>query len=302
LLVFSPLGTPSNTAIQKYLNAKQVPQLFVASGATKWGDPQNFPWTMGWQPSYQTESRIFARYILQNKPDGKVALMYQNDEYGKDYLKGLKDGLGDKAVLMIVAEESYEPSEPTIDSHIVKLKSSGADVFVNFSTPKFAAQAIKKAAEIGWKPTHFLNSVSASVGAVMKPAGLDNSQGIISAAYSMDPTDPQWKDHAATREWTLFMEKYYPGGDTADSINVFGYNLARTLVQVLAQCGNDLTRKNVMKQAASLRDFIPGLVLPGIRINTSPTDFYPIEQMQLMKFDGVSWKLFGPIASGAANG
>ena len=298
LLVFNSLGTPSNTAIQKYLNSKKVPQLFVATGATKWGDPKNFPWTMGWQPTYQSESRIYAKYLLQTKPDAKIAVIYQNDDYGKDYLKGLKDGLGPKAASMIVAEESYEVSEPTIDSHIVKLKSSNADVLFTFATPKFAAQTIKKLGEIGWKPTHFLNNVSASVGSVIKPAGLDNAQGIISASYGMDPTDGQWKDNPGMKEWVAFMDKYNPSADKTDAGNLYGYGVARTLVQVLKQCGDNLTRENVMKQAASLKDFETGTLLPGIKINTSPTDFYPIEQLQLQRFKGETWELFGDVMSG----
>jgi branched-chain amino acid transport system substrate-binding protein len=302
LLIFNPLGTPPNTAIQGYLNKKGVPQLFVATGATKWGDPEHFPWTMGWQPSYQSEARIYAKYILKEKPDAKIAVFYQNDDYGKDYLKGLKDGLGAKAAAMIVAEESYEVSEPTIDSHIVKLKASNADVFMDFTGAKFAAQSIKKMGEIGWKPIHILNSVSTSIGAVMKPAGLDASQGVISAAYVMDPADPQWKDHPAMKEWVAFMDKDNPSADKLDSFNIYAYNVARTLVQVLKQCGDDLTRENVMKQAANLKDFESGPLLPGIKVNTSPTDFYPLEQLQLMKFEGESWKLFGPVLSGEASG
>ena len=298
LLVFNSLGTPSNTAIQKYLNGKKVPQLFVATGATKWGDPKNFPWTIGWQPTYQSESRIYAKYLLQIKPDAKIAVIYQNDDYGKDYLKGLKDGLGPKAASMIVAEESYEVSEPTIDSHIVKLKSTNADVLFTFATPKFAAQTIKKLGEIGWKPMHFLNNVSASVGSVIKPAGMDNAQGIISASYGMDPTDGQWKDNAGMKEWVTFMDKYNASADKTDAGNLYGYAVARTLVQVLKQSGDNLTRENVMKQAASLKDFETGTLLPGIKINTSATDFYPIEQLKLQRFKGETWELFGDVMSG----
>ncbi len=302
LIVFQPLGTPSNTAIQGYLNKKGVPQLFVATGATKWGDPQHFPWTMGWAPTYQAEARIYAKYLLENKPDAKVAIMFQNDDYGKDYLKGFKDGLGDKAAKMIIAEESYEVSEPTIDSHIVRLKSSGADVFFNVATPKFAAQAIKKVAELGWKPMHIMNSVAGSVGATLKPAGLDNSQGIISATYGMDATDPQWNSNPNMKEWVAFMDKWNPSADKSDAGNLYGYNVARTLVQVLKQCGDDLTRENIMKQAANLKDFEPGTLLPGIKINTSPTDFYPIEQLQLQRFKGETWERFGPVMSGEISG
>ncbi len=301
LLVFNSLGTPSNTAIQKYLNSKKVPQMFVATGATKWGEPKEFPWTIGWQPTYQAEGRIYAKYILQNKPDAKIAVMFQNDDFGKDYLKGLKDGLGAKAS-MIVMEDSYEVSEPSVDSHIVKLKSTNADVFVTIATPKFAAQTIKKLAELSWKPMHFLVNVSASVGSVMKPAGFENSQGIISANYAIDPTDPQWKDTQGYKDWLAFMDKYAPSADKTDGGNVYGYNVARTLVQALKQSGDNLTRENVMKQAASLKDFETGMLLPGVKINTSATDFYPIEQLQLMRFKGETWELFGPVMSGDING
>jgi len=302
LFMFNQLGTPTNTAIQGYLNKRGVPQLFVGTGATKWGDPEHFPWTMGWQPTYQAEGRIYAKYILQNVPNPKIAIMYQNDDYGKDYVKGLKDGLGDKATAMVVAEDSYETSEPTIDSHIVKLAASGANVFYNVSIAKYSAQAIKKIHEMGWKPLHILNGVSTSIGAVMKPAGLDASQGVLSTAYLMDPTDPQWKDNPGMKEWYAFMDKWNPSADKTDAFNIYGYAVARTLVQVLKQCGDDLTRANVMKQAASLTDFQPGVLLPGIKINTGPTDFYPIEQEQLMRFKGETWELFGPVLSGEASG
>ena len=300
LLILNSLGTAHNTAIQKYMNAKKVPQLFVATGATKFGDPKNFPWTMGWQPNYQSEGRIFAQYILKNHPDGKIGILFQNDDYGKDYVKGLKDGLAGK--MMIVAELPYEATDPTVDSQMVSLKASGADIFYNVTTPKFAAQSIKKAAEIGWKPVHLLNSVSASVGAVMKPAGLENGKGVLTAVYGKDPTDPVWKDDPGMKEWVAFMDKYYPDGDKSSSFPVYGYSIARTMVQVLQQCGNDLTRENVMRQAASLKDFETGMALPGITINTSPTDFYPIEQMQMGRFTGESFVPFGPILSGEVGG
>ncbi|UTD26156.1 ABC transporter substrate-binding protein [Bradyrhizobium sp. WD16] len=302
LLIFNSLGTPSNTAIQKYMNAKKVPQLFVATGATKWNEPKEFPWTMGWQPNYQSETRIYAKYILKEKPNAKIAVLYQNDDYGKDYLKGLKDGLGAKAASMIVAEESYEVSEPTIDSHIVKLKSTNGDVFVNITTPKFAAQAIKKVAEIGWKPVHFLNNVSASIGSVIKPAGFDNAQDIISVAYLMDAVDPQWKDDPAMKGFDTFLAKYFPDANRADGGVMVGYNVAQTLVQVLKQCGDNLTRANVMKQAASLKDFRSSNLLPGIKINTSATDFAPIEQVQLERMKGERWELFGAVLSGEIGG
>jgi branched-chain amino acid transport system substrate-binding protein len=298
LLILNSLGTAHNTAIQKYMNAKKVPQLFVATGATKFGDPKNFPWTMGWQPNYQSEGRIFAAYVLKNHPNGKIGVLFQNDDYGKDYVRGLKDGLGDKAKMMIVAELPYEATDPTVDSQIVSLKASGADIFYNVTTPKFAAQAIKKAGEIGWKPVHLLNSVSASVGAVIRPAGIEHAQGIFTALYGKDPTDPQWKDDPGVKEWLAFMDRYYPDGDKTSSFPVYGYSVARTMVQVLRQCGDDLTRANVMKQAASLKDFETGMALPGIKINTSPTDFYPIEQMQMGKFEGETFKPFGPILNG----
>ncbi len=302
LLIFNSLGTPPNSAIHKYMNAKKVPQLFVATGATKWNDPKDFPWTMGWQPNYQSETRIYAKYLLKNKPDAKIAVLYQNDDYGKDYLKGLKDGLGAKAASMIVAEESYETTEPTIDSHIVKLKSTGADVFMNITTPKFAAQAIKKIAEIGWKPMHFLNNVSASVGSVIKPAGFDASQDIISAAYVKDASDKQWDNDPGMKEFYAFMNKWFPEGDKLDGGTVVGYGVAQTLVQVLKQCGDNLTRENVMKQAASLKDFRTEVLLPGIKINTGPNDFAPISQLQLMKFKGEKWELFGDVISGDVSG
>jgi branched-chain amino acid transport system substrate-binding protein len=297
LLIFNSLGTPPNSAIHKYMNQKKVPQLFVATGATKWNDPKNFPWTMGWQPSYQSETQIYAKYILKNMPNAKIAVLYQNDDYGKDYLKGLKDGLGTKGLKMIVAEDSYETTEPTIDSHILKLKASGADVFVDLSIPKFAAQAIRKMAEIGWKPTHFLNSVSASVSATMKPAGFDNGQGVISAQYLKDPTDPQWKNDPDIKAWNAFLDKYYPDANRSDAFVIYGYAVSQTMVQVLKQCGDDLTRANVMKQAANLHDVVVAGLLPGVKINTSPTDFAPLSQLQLIRFKGQTWERFGDIIS-----
>jgi branched-chain amino acid transport system substrate-binding protein len=296
LLIFQSLGTPSNTAIHKYMNARKVPQLFVATGATKWGDPKNFPWTMGWQPNYQSESRVLAKYLLDKHPKGKIGVLYQNDDYGKDYLKGLKDGLAGK--MQIVAELPYEPADPTVDSQIISLKASGADIFFNVATPKFAAQAIRKAAEIGWKPVHLLNSVSASVGSVLKPAGFENSVGIISTNYIKDPTDPQWKDDPAFKAWVAFMDKYYPEGDKTVSFTVYGYSVAQTLVQVLKQAGDNLTRENVMRQAASLKNVDIGMLIPGVKVNTSPTDFFPIEQMIMTRFNGKNFENFGPVISG----
>jgi ABC-type branched-subunit amino acid transport system substrate-binding protein len=302
LFIFNSLGTPSNSAIQKYMNSKKVPQLFVATGATKWNDPKDFPWTMGWQPSYQSESQIYAKYLLKEKPDARIAVLYQNDDYGKDYLKGLKDGLGAKAASMIVAEESYETSEPTVDNHIVKLKSTNADVFIDIATPKFAAQAIKKVAEIEWKPLHILNNVGASVGSVLKPAGFENSQGIISAAYLKDVSDPQWENDSGMKKFLAFLAKEFPEGNKLDNSVVVGYGVVQTVIQVLTQCGDNLTRENIMKQAANLKDFRTEMLLPGIKINTGPTDFAPISQLQLQRFRGEKWELFGDVISADVGG
>src|ERR1700720_3366514 len=301
LFIFNSLGTPSNSAIHKYMNSKKVPQLFVATGATKWNDPKEFPWTMGWQPNYQSEAHIYAKYLLKEKPDAKIAVLYQNDDYGKDYLKGLKDGLGAKAS-NIVAEESYETTEPSVDNHIVKLKATGADVFIDITTPKFAAQAIKKNSEIGWKPLHILNNVAASVGSVIKPAGYENSQGIISAAYLKDVSDPQWDNDPGMKQFLDFLAKDFPEGNKLDGSVIVGYGVAQTLVQVLKQCGDNLTRENIMKQAANLKEFRTEVLLPGVMINTSPTDFAPISQLQLERFKGEKWELFGDVISGDVGG
>jgi len=295
LLVFQSLGTPPNSAIHKYMNAKKVPQLFVATGATKWNDPKHYPWTMGWQPNYQTEGRIYAEHILKNNPKAKIGILYQNDDYGKDYLKGFRDGLGAKASSMIVKEVSYEVADPTVDSQMVQLQASGADTFFNITTPKFAAQAIRKAYDSGWKPTHYLNNVSVSIASVLKPAGLEKSIGLISTAYLKDPNDPQWKNDPAVKEWQAFVDKYLPGANLPPAFTSYGYAVSQTLHQVLKQCGNDLSRANIIKQAANLKNFRPELLLPGIRINTSPTDFAPIESEQLARFDGEKWERFGPI-------
>ena len=297
LLVFNPLGTPSNTAIEKHMNGKKVPQLFVATGATKWNEPKDFPWTMGWQPSYQSEARIYAKYLIKEKPGAKIAVLFQNDDFGKDYLKGLRDGLGAKSS-MIVAEEGYETSEPSIDGHIVKLKASGADVFISITTPKFAAQAIKKLAEMNWTPLHIVSNVSASVGGVIKPAGFENAQGILSAAYAKDGADAQWDNDPGMKKFLDFLTKYYPDGNKLDGSVVYGYGAAQTMVKVLQMCGDDLTRENVMKQAASLKSFTPDTLLPGVTINTSATDFAPIKQLQMMRFKGEKWELFGDIING----
>jgi branched-chain amino acid transport system substrate-binding protein len=298
LFIFQPLGTAANTSIQKYMNTKKVPQLFVATGATKFGDPKNFPWTMGWQPNYQSESRIYAQYLMKNHPNGKIGILYQNDDYGKDYVKGLKDGLGEKAKTMIISEQPYETSDPTVDSQIINLKASGADVFFNVTTPKFAAQAIKKAHEIGWKPVHLLNNVSTSVGSVLKPAGLEAAKDVLSTGYLKDPTDPTWDKDLGKKEWLAFMDKYFPDGDKTSSFTAYGYSVAQTAEMVLKQCGDDLTRENVMKQAASLKSVQLPMAIPGVVLNTSATDFYPFKQMQMQKFNGERWELFGPVMSG----
>jgi branched-chain amino acid transport system substrate-binding protein len=300
LLIFNPLGTPSNSAIQKYMNAKKVPQIFVSSGAAKWNDPKNFPWTIGWQPSYQVEGRIYGAYILKNYPGKTIGVLYQNDDFGKDYVIGLHEGLGAQADKLIVVEASYETTSPTVDSQVVQIKGSNPDIFVNIATPKFAAQAIKKAGELAWHPVQFLTNVSVSVGGVMKPAGYESDQGILSAAYLKDPKDPQWKNDPAMNEWRAFMTKWYPEGDQEDASTTFGYGVAKGLEQVLRQCGDNLTRENIMKQAANL-NFEIGVYLPGTRIKTSPTDFAPLEQLQMMRFQGESWQLFGPVMSGEKN-
>ncbi len=292
-VVFQPLGTPTNTAIHKYLNQQKVPQLFVATGATKWNDPKNFPWTIGWQPNYQTESRIYASYVLKNVKDPKIGILYQNDDYGKDYLKGFKDGLSEAGRKLIVLEQTYEVTDPTIDSQIVNLKSSGANVFFNITIPKFAVQAIKKSHDIGWKPLHLLNNVSSSLGTVLKPAGLEASRGLITALYMKEITDPQWFSDPGYKDWVAWMKKYYPEGALDDQANAYAYSVAQTLVHVLKQAGNDLSRENIMRQVAAIKDLSLPMLLPGIKINTSPTDFAPIQQEQLAKFDGERWVLFG---------
>jgi branched-chain amino acid transport system substrate-binding protein len=298
LLDAGPLGTPTNSAIWQYMNQKKVPQLFVSTGATKWDDPKGHPWTIGWQPNYQSEGRIYAGYIMKEKPDGKIGVLYQNDDFGKDYLKGLKDGLGDKKSLVVV-EASYETQDPTVDSQVISMKAAGCEVFVNTAIPKFAAQAIRRAVEIEWKPLHILSSIGNSVAATLKPAGLENAKGLISDFYLKDPTDSQWKDDDGFKWWGSFMDKYYPGGDKIDAGNVYGPSNAATVVQVLQQCGDELTRENIMKQAANLHDFTVPMLLPGIKINTSPTDFAPVKQVQMGRFDGSKWGLFGGLLTAA---
>jgi len=293
LFIFNSLGTPTNTAIERYMNAKKVPQLFVATGATKWNDPKHFFWTMGWQPSYQAEGKIYAQYLLQHEPHGKIAILYQDDDYGRDYVKGLKDGLAGK--IPVVSEMPYETTDPTVDSQMVSLQASGADIFFDVTTPKFAAQAIKKTAELQWRPLHILNNVSASVGAVLKPAGSSNAQGIISTAYLKDPLDPQWQNDPGFKHWSEFMEKYFPSGDKNNAFTVYGYSVAQTLVQVLKQCGDDLTRENVIKEAANIHDSPLDMLLPGISINAGADDYAPIKQLQMMRFTDERWQLFGPV-------
>jgi len=301
LLLFNTLGTPPNTAIQGYLNENKVPHVFIASGADKWNDPKNHPWTMGWIPSYRIEARIYARHILEKLPNAKIAVLYQNDDFGKDYLIGLREGLGDKADKLIIATQTYETTDPTVDSQIVSLQGSGADVLLTAAIPKFAAQAIRKVYDIGWKPTHFLTSVSSSVGSVMRPAGPEKGVGIISAAYLKEPTDPQWQNTPEYKEWLAWMKKYNTSGNIADANNVAGYSYTQTMVAVLKACGDNLTRENVMKQAASIHNLTQPMLLPGITISTSPTDFAPVKQMQMAKFDGTTWQLFGEVISGAGH-
>jgi branched-chain amino acid transport system substrate-binding protein len=298
-LIFASLGTASNAAIQKYMNTKKVPQLFVATGASRWGDPEHFPWTIGWAPNYRAEARIYATYILQHHPNARIGLLYQNDDFGKDYVLGLKDVLRDKYDKMVVSEISYEISVPTVESQVVAIKTANPEVFINIGTPKFAAQAIKKAAELGWHPVHIMTNVSASVGAVLKPAGLDNAKGVLSAGYQMDVTDPQWESHPGMQKFRAFMAKYYPEADKSESGPLTAYNMSTALIEVLKRSGDNLTRENIMKVVANL-DFEINTYVPGIRIKTSPTDFYPIEQVQMMKFTGENWQLFGPIIDGHA--
>jgi branched-chain amino acid transport system substrate-binding protein len=294
LFIFNVLGTPTNSAIHKYMNQQKVPQLFNATGATKWGDPKAYPWTIGWQPSYQSEAYIYAQHILDTKPNAKIGIIYQNDDYGRDYLKGFEDGLGDKAKTMIVKKVSYEATDATIDSQMVDLKASGADTFFNITIPKFAAQAIKKAADIGWKPTHYLNGVSASVGSTIIPAGPENAVGVITAYYLKDPTDSAWQATPEYKDWLAWMQKYFPGGDLKDANNVFAYAVSQTLVEVLKKCGDNLTRENIMRQAASL-DHVSPMLLPGVNVKTGPDDFFPIERQQLQRWDGKNWVRFGKV-------
>ena len=301
LATFNTLGTPPNSAIHDYMNEKKVPQVFVATGADKWNDPKQFPWTIGFQPSYRVEARIYARYILQHEPNAKIAVLYQNDDYGKDYLTGLRQGLGDKADKMIVATKTYETTDATVNSQIVALQASGANVMFTVAIPKFAAQAIRKIYDIGWKPTHILNNVSASIKTAIQPAGPEKAIGIISSAYLKDPTDPQWQDTPEYKDWLAWMKKYNSSASTADVNNVYGYTVTQAMVAVLKQCGNDLTRENLMKQAASIHDLKLPMLLPGITVSTSANDFAPIKQLQLEKFDGKTWQLFGEVISASGS-
>ncbi|QQO12500.1 ABC transporter substrate-binding protein [Bradyrhizobium diazoefficiens] len=291
LLVFNAMGTATNSAVQKYLNAKKVPQLFVSSGAAKWNDPRNFPWTIGFTPSYETEAEFYAKYLLEHRSDARIAILFQNDDLGKDYVRGLKRGLGPKAQSMIVTEEPFDVSEPTIDSHLVKLKATGADVLLDVATPKFAAQVLKRLAEIGWRPLHILSYVSASIGSVIKPVGIETAQGAISAAYFKDPNDPAWKADAGFVAFSAFVDRYIPAADRSDTLIVNGYNTAQALVHVLKECGDDLSRENVMRVAANLKDVDLGMLLPGIQLHTSPDDFAPIKDWRLMRFEGSTWHL-----------
>jgi branched-chain amino acid transport system substrate-binding protein len=296
-LIFNGLGTPPQSAVRQYMNAKKVPQLFVASGADKWGDPQHFPWTMGWQPSYRTEASIYGKYLLKEKPDGKIAILYQNDDFGKDYIIGLKTGLGDSYAKMVVKEVSYETTDPTIDSQAVSLQASGADVLLTAATPKWAAQMIRKIADLNWKPLHFMTNVSVSVGSVINPAGPEKAAGMITAAYQKDNSDPQWANDPGMTEWRAFMKQYQPNADLSDNNNTYGYAAAATMMQVLKQCGDDLSRANIMKQAASLNDLELAPLLPGIKVSTSATNFHPIRSMQLQRWTGKKFELFGEVMS-----
>ena len=295
--LFNTLGTPTNSAIHRYVNQKKVPHLFISTGADKWGDYKNFPWTMGFQPSYRTEAQIYTKYILQQKPNAKIAVLYQNDDFGKDYPAGVKDVLGDKFDKMAVLS-TYETTDATIDSQITTLRASGADVLLVAAIPKFAAQSIKKVHDLDWKPLFFMTNVAISVGTVMVPAGPENSIGMISTNYLKDPTDPRWADDPGMKEWRDFMAKQMTGADLTDLSYVFAYGVSVAMLRVLKQCGEDFSRENIMRQAANLKDFDVPVLLPGIKVNTSPTNFHPIKAMQLMKWDGKTWVPFGGIIEG----
>jgi len=292
--LFQTLGTPTNSAIHRYVNAKKVPHLFVATGASKWGQPEKYPWTIGYQPTYDVEGGIYANYALANVKNPKIALLFQNDDYGKDYRDGFLQGLGDRADELVVKMLPYEVTDPTIDSQILELAASGANVFFNITIPKFAAQAIKKACEIDWKPLHLLNNVSSSVKSTLVPAGLECSKGLITAQFMKDPTDPQWADSPGFKEWSAWMEKNMPNADRGDILYAYAYNVSKLLHMMLDEC-EDLSRPGIMACAANLKDVELPMLIPGIKVNTSPTDFYPIEAEQLSEFDGEKWVLFGDI-------
>ncbi len=297
--ILNSLGTPTSSAVHRYLNQKKVPQLFVSSGADKWADPTKYPWTIGWQPSYRTEGQIYAKYILQNKPGGKVGVLYQNDDFGKDYLIGLRDVFGPKYDSMVVKEASYEVTDPTIDSQVVALQGAGADVLVTAATPKFAAQTIRKIYDIGWKPLHLLTDVSLSVAAVINPAGPERAVGLIAAAYLKDVNDPAWADDPGMNEWRAFMKEYMPDADVTDSNYPYSYGVGGTTVQVLKQCGDDFSRANIMKQATSLGGLVLPTLLPGCTVRTGPADFRPIKQEQLQRWNGARWERFGDVITGS---
>jgi len=296
LAVFFAPGAPGNAAVQKYLNNKGVPQLFVANSASRWGDPKNFPWTMPLMPNYRFEGRAYGKYLVANYPDARVAVLYQNDDSGRDYLTGLREGLGDRAKRMIVAEASHEVTDGMIDSQVVSLSSSGADVFAIFTTAKFAVLAIRKAWDIGWRPQRVAARIAITTRSVFTALGREKTVGLVSATYEKDPNDPKWHDDPEYREWLAWMKRYFPEGDTEDPLNVTPYVAAQALVQVLRQCGDDLTRQNVMRQAASLRNIRLSMLLPGVRLNTSPSDYYPIKQLRLQRFDGRTWVPLGDIS------
>lgn len=300
-LVFNPIGTPPNSAIQKYLNSKKVPQIFMATGVTKMADPKAFPWTMGWQPNYQSEGRVYAKYLLKDHPGKKIGVLYQNDDSGKDLLKGLKDGLGNAAHL-VIAEESYELTDPTIDGRVVRLRSANPEVLISATTPKFGAQSIKKVAELGWKPVHIINNISTSISGVLRPAGFENAKGVISSNYIKDPADKRWENDEGMKRFYAIMDRYHPAGDKTDGLVLYAYAVAQTLVEILQRCGNDLTRGNFMRHAASMKDMEVDALLPGIRLNTSSTDYFPIEQFQLQRFSGDHWEMFGGVLDGEIGG
>jgi branched-chain amino acid transport system substrate-binding protein len=298
LCLSGSIGTPTNSSVWHYLNEKKVPQLFPGTGASKWNDPKGHPWTMGFFISYQSEGHIYAAYLVKNKPDAKIGVLYQNDDFGKDYLKGVVDGLGVRAASMITAKQSYETTDPTVDSQIIQLQAAGCDTLVTIAIPKFGALAIRKVTEINWKPLHILNGIASSVGATLKPAGLENATGIISDTSFKDPTDPQWVNDAGYKNWLSFMNNYYPDGDKTDNQTVYGYSIGETTARILKQCGDNLTRENVMRQAANLQNAQLPMVLPGITLNSSPTDFQLITQAQMRSFNGQRYVPFGPVLSG----